>query len=77
MIIYRRTPELDRCLALCREFVSRADALLEACRDEENPGTHPKEHAALRRTGMELTRALAELRRGRPIESTWHQEPSP
>lgn len=65
---YQMTAELVRCLELCAEFDRRARELQSA--HLESPGSHPKERTALWRTGMELTRALAELRRGRPIE--WH-----
>jgi hypothetical protein len=61
---YEPTDELIRCLELASEFARRATALQSALMG--SPGTHPKEHAALRRTGLELTRALAELRRSTP-----------
>lgn len=59
--------ETTRLIAM--EFVARAEALSTRIRIPDDWGMRhdaddfPKEHAALRRQSMELTRALADLRR--------------
>lgn len=42
-------------------FIERVDALIKA--NAENPWTNPKEHGAVRRSSMDLTRSLAEMRK--------------
>jgi hypothetical protein len=57
--------KIEKCERLCREFLERAKVM---CADTKaityiDSGFGSKESGALRRTSMELTRALAELRR--------------
>jgi hypothetical protein len=61
--------KIEQCECLCREFLERAEALRQH-EKECNSKTDfrwfvysPRESGALRRTSMELTRALADLRR--------------
>jgi len=44
------------------KFVQEATALL-AAREADPRGTHPKQSGATRRASMDLTRALAQMRR--------------
>ena len=53
---------LDNVYNLCAELQTRINTLQE-CRVHENLGEYPKESGAIRRTSMELTRALAVLSR--------------
>ena len=54
--------KIEQCERLCREFLERAKAVKAEIKNEVwYFGC--KETSALRRTSMELTRALAELRR--------------
>lgn len=62
--------ELDAAVEQARIFIKRAEALTVAAVAQAIPATapnysmnFPKESGALRRTSMELTRALAELRK--------------
>jgi len=57
--------KIEQCERLCREFLERAKAVKA---DEQtmrllNVGYGSRESGALRRTSLELTRALADLRR--------------
>ena len=60
---------IERTRLIAMEFVARAEALSTLIRTPDDWGMRhdadcfPKEHAALRRQSMELTRALADLRR--------------
>lgn len=61
--------KIEACECLCREFLERAEELRHH-EKECNANADfrwfiysPRESGALRRTSMELTRALAELRR--------------
>lgn len=57
-----RAAALDEAIAEARRFLERASAVKTRLRFEpEQP--HPKETGALRRSSMDLTRALANLRR--------------
>ena len=57
------------CERLCREFLERAEALRHHEKECNSNADFrwfvysPRESGALRRTSMELTRALADLRR--------------
>jgi hypothetical protein len=51
--------KIHRVVFLIREFLDRTDLLL----NDEYPIVGTKESGALRRTSMELTRALSDLRR--------------
>lgn len=53
--------KVDAVVCLCNEFKRRAERWKEA--DSECRYTCPKESGALRRISMELTRALADMRR--------------
>lgn len=53
--------KVDAVVYLCDELKRRAERWKEA--DSECRFICPKESAALRRTSMELTRALADMRR--------------
>lgn len=57
---------LNTVRALCTDLQDRIDDLL-SCRMHNDCGNakYPKESGAVRRTSMELTRALADLRRSR------------
>ena len=62
--------ELDAAVEQARIFIERAEALTAVAVAAAVPATSPyystnfpKESGALRRTSMELTRALAELRK--------------
>ena len=57
--------KIEACERLCREFLERAKALKENKYAMEFlvSSYGSKESAALRRVSMELTRALADLRR--------------
>lgn len=57
-----RTSALDDAIAEARRFLERASALKVRLRNDAD-GIHPKETGALRRSSMDLTRALADLRR--------------
>lgn len=48
--------------AEARRFLKRVEAWRKAFNAE--PGTHPKESGAMKRASMDLSRSLAELRRG-------------
>lgn len=64
--------KVEECERLCKLFLKRAKAWREATKpkkcswhgveDEYTPSA-PKESGALRRTSMDLTRALAEMRK--------------
>jgi len=58
-----RTSALDEAIAEARRFLERASAVKEALRADRFLNNHPKETGALRRSSMDLTRALADLRR--------------
>lgn len=48
--------------AEARRFLKRVEAWRKAFNTA--PGTHPKESGAMKRASMDLSRSLAELRRG-------------
>ena len=51
--------------AMCAaRFLDRVDALTDEEKQRWGDGTGTKQTAAVRRASMELTRALAEMRRG-------------
>lgn len=58
----RRTAQLQLACDACAEFMARV-LELERQRDSGVPGTWPRETGAIRRQSMEVTRALATLRR--------------
>lgn len=53
---------VDVAEAEARRFLSRVAAWRNAF--VADPGTHPKESGAMKRASMDLTRALATLRKG-------------
>lgn len=57
--------KLTMCINECNRFVARAMALQEVQKDGNiNSWEHPSQRGAVKRASMDLTRALAELRRG-------------
>jgi len=60
---------IDRAIAEAKRFLERAKELKVAVRDPDDGKflktypSAPKEHGALRRASLDLTRALAEMRR--------------
>ena len=61
-----RPDALDEAIAEARRFLERASAVKQAWRAHGDLSTqNPKETGALRRSSMDLTRALADLRRSR------------
>jgi S-ribosylhomocysteine lyase LuxS involved in autoinducer biosynthesis len=63
----RRTEALNDAIYAATAFLCRVKAL-EAAEDSDVPGTNPRECGAVRRASMDLTRALAVLRR-----CQWHK----
>lgn len=57
--------KIEQCERLCREFLERANAVRTTKQPIGASGWYcgSRETGALRRTSMELTRALADLRR--------------
>lgn len=57
--------KIEACEKLCQEFLERAKAVKDNCKPIGNAEWFwgSRETGALRRTSMELTRALADLRR--------------
>ena len=60
--------KLSAAVAEARRFIERAEALPEPTTSEHNGRTYtcdnfPREQGAIRRASMDLTRALADLRR--------------
>ena len=57
--------KIEACEKLCREFLERATAVRTKAQPIGKDGWYlgSQETGALRRTSMELTRALADLRR--------------
>lgn len=57
--------KLEICEALCREFLERAKVVKDNCKPIGNAEWFcgSMETGALRRTSLELTRALADMRR--------------
>ena len=55
--------KIELCEKLCREFLERAKVTKETANGNSAWFWGSKDTAALRRTSMELTRALADLRR--------------
>ena len=62
----RRSTEMQAACDAAADFMARV-MFLEAAMDRRARGT-PKENGAVRRASMDLTRALADLRRNR-----WHE----
>lgn len=67
-----RKEKIEVCRELCFEFIKRADAFLESSKPRKtewkgdiyySEDYSPKHSGALRRMSMELTRALADMRR--------------
>lgn len=58
--------KLAQCINECNRFVARAMALQDAQADGEESykGANPKERGAVKRASLDLSRMLAELRRG-------------
>lgn len=58
---------LKVCIEEAERFLKRAKELEEVngCKDGEEYYCNPKEQAAVLRSSMDLTRALADLRQGR------------
>lgn len=54
---------LDKAIAEARRFIKAAEAARPAFKEREWGGGGTKESAAARRASMDLTRALADLRR--------------
>lgn len=57
----REAGRLDDAEAEARRFLRRVADLRAAMKRE--PGTHPRERAAMKRASMDLSRALADVRR--------------
>lgn len=57
----RERKRVDECEAEARRFLARVAAWRKA---RKEPGTHPKESGAMKRASMDLSRALAVLRKG-------------
>lgn len=61
--------KIEACERLCKEFMERAQALRQHEKECDAKADYrwfiysPRESGALRRTSMELTRALADLRK--------------
>ncbi len=55
--------DLIRCMAEAQRFIATAQQALERLAKEGHDSVISKETAAARRASMDLTRALAELRR--------------
>ena len=53
---------LDNVYNLCAELQTRIN-IFQECVLSDDSSRYPKESGAIRRTSMELTRALADLRR--------------
>lgn len=62
--IERERQRVDEAEAEARRFLKRV-AQWKAARKE--PGTHPRESGAMKRASMDLSRALATLRKGDQI----------
>ncbi len=58
----RRTETLQAAITAVITFMERIEAL-EAAEDSNIPGTYPRECGAVKRASMDLTRALADLRK--------------
>ena len=58
---------LSRTCDLCGELQHRINILVDLIVHDDR-GPYPKESGAIRRTSMELTRALADLRRSHSLE---------
>lgn len=56
--------KLATAVAEARRFIERAEALPELTNDPWLCDYHPKEQGAIRRASMDLTRALADYRKG-------------
>lgn len=54
---------IKKAAAEAKRFLSRVNALHDADCNVDRPWTCPKEMGAIRRASMDLTRALAEMRR--------------
>lgn len=54
--------KLDACVKEAKEFIARAQVVKQQI-STDGYRSNPRETGALRRTSMELTRALADLRR--------------
>lgn len=52
---------LDAAETEAKRFLKRLSDLRAACKGE--PGTHPRERGAMKRASLDLTRALADVRR--------------
>lgn len=63
--MYVMTAELAEVERQAKELLRRLGVLRAAVNGPVS-GTHPREHAALRRTSMDLTRALADYRKAGP-----------
>ena len=56
--------QINNAVRQCYAFLTAVDNLTKARTESKcEHYTHPKESGALRRTSMDLTRALAEMRR--------------
>jgi hypothetical protein len=58
-----RVPAIEKALAEARQFAGRAQAVLNAAKDDKYLFFGSKLTGSLRRQSLELTRALAELRK--------------
>ncbi len=61
-------PDIDAAVAEARRFIERAETLMAAMQKTAPRAyisDHPRESGAVRRASMDLTRALAEMRRRR------------
>lgn len=59
--IEREKQRVDEAEAEARRFLKRVAEWRKALKE---PGTHPRETGAMKRASMDLSRALADLRRG-------------
>lgn len=57
-----RDTQLETAVAEAKRFIERVEALKRA-EANESDYNHPRESGAVRRASMDLTRALADLRR--------------
>lgn len=64
-------PTLKEAVEEAKRFLKRFSEL-QAIEEKGVPGTNPREHAALTRASMDLTRALAKYRRRN--KSRWETE---
>ncbi len=59
-------PDIDAAVAEARRFIERAETLMAAMQKSAPRAyisDHPRESGAVKRASMDLTRALAEMRR--------------